>query len=82
MILTAEENEIGQVITTVWVNFQAISQECNYEERNIQDQENLKLTVEYEEVIKNQGDQEKCVRPHQIQIKQGATKKAEAPEKL
>ena len=79
MIFTAEENEIGQVITTAWVNFQAISQECNYEYEEIKD---MKLTVEYEEVIKNQGDQEKCVRPHQIQIKPSATKKVETPERI
>ena len=79
MIFTAEENEIGQVITTAWVDIQAISQECNYEYEDIED---MKLTVEFEEVIKNQGDQEKCTRPHQTQIKQSATKKAEAPERI
>ena len=79
VIFTAEENEIGQVITTAWVDVQAISQKCNYKYEDI---EGMKLTVEYEEVIKNQGDQEKCIRPHQIQIKRSAAKKAEAPERI
>ena len=75
MIFTAEENEIGQVITTTWVHVQAISQECDYKE---EDFKNMKLIIGFKEVIKNLGDQKKCARSDQIKIKQSPTIKVES----